>query len=60
MKNPVKDKKSKYSYRVNRGGAWSSDLWTKYVLWASYRYDGIPSSRTSYVGFRIVKNGKKK
>jgi formylglycine-generating enzyme required for sulfatase activity len=58
MKNPVKDKKSKYSDRVERGGFWYDD---PSRVRASYRYGSDPSGRYyGYIGFRIVKNSKKK
>ena len=56
-KDPVKDKKSEYSDRVIRGGDWNGNPSYGWASGRSYRY---PSYRSSYIGFRIVKNREKK
>jgi formylglycine-generating enzyme required for sulfatase activity len=56
MKDPVKDKKSKYSDRVFRGGFW---FYIPSNGRASYRDGYYPGYRYADIGFRIVKNGKK-
>lgn len=55
-KDPVKDKKSKYSYRIVRGGDW--DYYPIFMR-ASGRGNSYPSSGYG-IGFRIVKHGNKK
>tara|TARA_R110002110_G_scaffold339767_1_gene550012 strand:+ start:877 stop:1053 length:177 start_codon:yes stop_codon:yes gene_type:complete len=58
MKNPVKEEEKKKSpFRVYRGGSW---FYSTRITRVSDRISYYASSRDTYCGFRLVKNGKKK
>jgi formylglycine-generating enzyme required for sulfatase activity len=52
LTNPALDK-GKDSRRAVRGGSWGSDTWGTEVSDRNYDF---PSSRSSGLGFRLVKN----
>jgi formylglycine-generating enzyme required for sulfatase activity len=45
------------SNRVLRGGSWGFQTQYMRYLRSAYRNDGAPSFQSSYIGFRIARNG---